>query len=361
MSIDIFEEMKKSDTEQIIFNYSKDTGLKAIIAINDTTLGPAVGGCRMLDYNSTDEALLDVLRLAQGMTYKCALAGANYGGGKTVVIGNPKTDKSDMLLRDLGRFINTLNGRYYTGGDVGTTSEDMVHISKETDYVFSLPKEYGGYGDSGKPTAYGVYTAMKAAIKFESGNDSLEGLTVAIQGAGKVGGKLVDYLLEEGAKVIISDKNEEHIETLKFQYPEIQVVDTDEIYDQECDIFSPCALGAVINDETIGRLKCKIIAGAANNQLAEEKHGEMLHEKGIIFAPDFVINSGGFISASDSVDFGDVNPERVMSRTREIYDLVYSILERSKEEDIPTFQIAKTMAEENIKLIGEMKKRFVKY
>lgn len=361
MGIDIFKEMEKSNTEQIIFNYGKDSGLKAIIAINDTTIGPAVGGCRMIEYKSTDEALLDVIRLAEGMTYKCALSGGKYGGGKTVIIGDPKVDKNEVLLRDLGRFVQILNGRYYMGGDVGTTSEDMVHVSKETDYILSLPEEYGGYGDSARPTAYGVYTAIKAAIKFEYDKDSLKDISVAIQGAGKVGSKLVEYLLEEEAKVIISNRSEESIIALKSRFPQIKVVDTDKIYEQECDVFSPCALGGSINEETIEKLKCKVIAGAANNQLAEAKYGQILHDKGIIFAPDFVINSGGFISASDSVDMGNVNRDRVMSRTRKIYDLVYSILERSKKENIPTFDIAETMAREHIKLISEIKKKFIKY
>lgn len=361
MKKDIFKEMEKTDTEQIIFNYSKDTGLKSIIAINDTTIGPAIGGCRMRDYNTTDEALIDVIRLAEGMTYKCALAGANYGGGKTVIIGDPKVDKTDMLLRDLGKFVESLNGRYYIGGDVGTTSQDMVHISKETDYVLSLPQEYGGYGDSGKPTAYGVYIAMKACLKFKFGKDSLKGISVAIQGAGKVGKRLVEYLVEEGAEIIISARTEENIKEIKEKFPQIKVVDKDQIYKEECHIFSPCALGGVLNEETIKDLKCSIVAGAANNQLATEEDGQSLHDKGIIFAPDFVINSGGFISASDCVDFGDVNPDRVLSRTKEIYDLLYSMLERSKKENIPPFKIAKIMAEEKIKLIGDMKKRFVKY
>lgn len=320
-----------------------------------------MGGCRMLDYNTTDDALKDVMRLAKGMTYKCALSGANYGGGKSVIIGDPKVDKNNMLLRDFGRFVQILNGRYYVGGDVGTTSEDMVEIAKETDYVLSLPEEYGGYGDSAKPTAYGVYTAIKAAIKFEYGKDSLKDVTVAIQGSGKVGSKLVKYLLEDGAKVIISNRSKESTKALKFIFPEITVVDPDKIYEQECNVFSPCALGGTINDETIEKLKCKIIAGAANNQLAEGKHGQVLHDKGIIFCPDYVINSGGFISASDSVDYGDVDRDRVMIRTREIYDLIYSILERSKEEDLPTSEIAEIMAEEKIELLSEIQKKFVKY
>ncbi len=361
MSIDIFEQMEKSDTEQVIFNYNKDTGLKSIIAINDTTLGPAVGGCRILDYASTEDALKDVLRLALGMTYKCAISGENHGGGKTVVIGDAKKDKNEMLLRDLGKFIQTLNGRYYVGPDVGTNSDDMAEISNETEYVVSLPEEYGGYGDPSRPTAYGVYMAMKAASKFKNGSDSLKDKTIVIQGFGKVGSILVEYLLEEEAKVVVSSRSEESTKAILSLYPNIKVVDADKIYEEECYIFAPCALGGIINEETIEKLKCEIIAGSANNQLSDSKAGEILHKKGIIFAPDFAINSGGLISAADTLDSGNVNTERVMKKTEKIYDLIYKILEISKEEDIQTTEVANKIAEERIELIGKINTKFVKY
>lgn len=360
MSIDIFEEMKKSNTEQIVFNYNKDTGLKSIIAINDTTVGPAIGGCRILDYDSTDEAVVDAIRLATGMTHKCSIAGSNYGGGKTVVIADPKVDKNEILLRDIGKFVQTLNGRYYIGPDVGTTSQDMVEISNQTDYAVSLPEEYGGFGDPSKPTAYGVYMAMKSAAKFKYGSDSLKDKTVAIQGVGKVGSILVEYLLEEETNIIISGRTEASTGAVVSKFPNVKVVSADEIYKQKCDIFSPCALGGILNKENIEKLNCDIIAGAANNQLDELGSGQILHDKGIIFAPDFVINTGGFMSAADTLDAGNVNIDRVMSKTEKIYDLTTMILEKSQKEDIPTTEIAIKIAEERIKLIGKINNKFTK-
>lgn len=360
MNKNIFEQMEKSNTEQIIFHYNKETGLKSITAINDTTLGPAIGGCRILDYETTEAALEDVIRLAEGMTYKCALSGETYGGGKTVVIADPKKDKNDILLRDLGRFIQTLNGRYYVGPDVGTNSDDMATISNTTEFVVSLPVDYGGFGDPSRPTAYGVFMAMKAAAKFKLGVDSLKDMVVAIQGVGKVGGILVDYLMEEEAKVIITAKTEASIKAVTSKHPDVKVVKLDEIYEQECDIFAPCALGGVLNDETIEKLKCKIVAGAANNQLAEARHGRVLHDKGIAFAPDFVINSGGLISAADTLHMGNVNLDRVMSKTDKIYDLIYKILETSKREDIATIEVANKIAEDRIQLISKINDKFIR-
>jgi|SRR5699024_3258920 len=359
MSLDIFKEMEKSNTEQIVFNYNKETGLKSIMAINDTTLGPAMGGCRMMEYESTDEAILDAIRLAVGMTYKISVAGENYGGGKTVVIGDPKKDKNEVLLRDLGRAVQMLNGRYYMGTDVGTSGNDMVYSALESDYIVGLPAEYGGFGDSSKPTAYGIYMAIKASAKTAFGNDSLRNLTVAVQGAGAVGSQVVEYLAEEGAKILLSDMTEDNIKALTSRFPEIEVVDPDKIYEQDCDVFTPCALGGIINDETIPKFKCKIIAGSANNQLAEPRHGKVLHNKGILFAPDFVINSGGFISAADTVDMGNASNDRVMAKTEKIYDTVLEIFSRSKEEDTPTVEIANKLAEDRIKEISKLGKNFI--
>lgn len=359
MDIDIFEEMEKYGVEQIVFNYDKTSGLKAIISIHDTTIGPASGGCRMWDYETTDEAVIDAIRLSKGMTYKSALAGANFGGGKTVIIGDPKTDKNEMLFRALGRFVQTLNGRYYTGTDVGTNGEDFVYASQESDYLVGLPEEYGGGGGTALPTAYGVYMAMKAAAKKIYGNDSLKDLTVAIQGIGKVGSLLVEYLLEEEAKVVATAISEESRRALKEKHTSVKIVSPDEIYGQECDIFSPCALGSVINDDTIGKLKCKIIAGCANNQLAEDRHGDILHEKGILYAPDFVINSGGLIQVSDPLEMGNVNIDRVMAKTKNIYNVVMSIFNLSEEEGIPTYKAANRLAEERIEAIGQIKRTYI--
>lgn len=360
MKVDIFKEMENNDVEQIIFNYDKATGLKSIIAINDTTIGPALGGCRMWDYKSEDEALMDAIRLSVGMTYKCSIAGTNFGGGKTVIMGDPKTDKSETLFRALGRFIQMLNGRYYTGTDVGTTGEDFVHASQESDYLVGLPEEYGGSGDTAIPTAYGIYMGIKAAAKATFGDDSLKDLTVAVQGAGKVGTFVVEHLLKEGAKILICDVVEENLKALTDRYPEVKVVDPDTIYEQECHIFTPCALGGIINDETIPKLKCKIVAGSANNQLAEPRHGRILHEKGILYAPDFVINSGGLIQVADELEMKDNNHDRVMAKTRNIYNILLDIFNTSKEKNIPTYEAANKLAEERIEIIGQIKRKYVR-
>lgn len=362
LKIDIFKEMEKHDFEQIIFNYDKTTGLKAIIAIHDTTLGPALGGCRIWPYESEDEALIDAMRLAKGMTYKCAISDNNFGGGKTVVIGDPKKDKSEALFRALGRFVQTLGGRYYTGTDVGTTGMDFVYASRESDYIVGLPEEYGGSGNSALPTAYGVYKGMKAAAKVVFGTESLKDLKVAIQGVGKVGQILVDYLAEEGAKIIIADIIDENIEKVKGKHPQVGVVEPEKIYDVECDIFAPCALGGILNDDTIPRLKCKIIAGAANNQLLEPRHGDILHEKGILYAPDYVINAGGLIQVADELEYKDDEKrhERVMMKAAAIYDILLKIFTISKEQNVPPHKVADRLAEERIEVIGKLKTNYVK-
>jgi leucine dehydrogenase len=359
--MDIFKEMENYNVEQIIFNYDKSTGLKSIIAINDTTLGPALGGCRMWNYQNEDEALMDAIRLSKAMTYKCSIAGTNFGGGKTVIIGNPKTDKSETLFRALGRFIQMLNGRYYTGTDLGTTGEDFVYASQESKYFAGLPTEYGGSGDTAIPTAYGVYMGIKAAVKVLFNKDSLKNLTMAVQGVGKVGSQVVEHLIREDVNVLICDVLEENLKTLTDRYPNITVVDPDTIYEQECDVFVPCALGAIINDTTIPKLKCKIVAGSANNQLAELRHGEILHQKGILYAPDFVINSGGLIQVADELEMRNINHDRVIAKTKKIYDILLDIFKISMENDIPTYEVANKLAEERIETIGQIKRKYVRY
>lgn len=362
MKIDIFKEMEKHGFEQIIFNYDKTTGLKCIIAIHDTTLGPALGGCRMWPYETEDEALTDAMRLAVGMTYKCAASDNNFGGGKSVIIGDPNKDKSEALFRAFGRFVQMLGGRYYTGTDMGTTGMDFVYASRESDCMTGLPEEFGGSGNTALPTAYGVYKGMKAAARIVFGSASLKGRKIAIQGVGKVGQGVVDHLKEEGAQVIISDISEENINKVKEKYPDVEVVDPDKVYDVECDIFSPCARGGIINDDTIPRFKCKIIAGSANNQLLEPKHGEMVHEKGILYAPDYVINAGGLIQVADELEFKSAGKrrERVLMKTEAIYDILLRIFTRSKEQNIPTSEVADRLAEERIETIGKLKANYVK-
>ncbi len=346
----IFEKMKEHGQEQLMFLQENQTDLKAIIGIHNTTLGPALGGCRMLDYDNEEEAIEDVLRLSQGMTYKSAIAGEDYGGGKTVIWGDPETHRTEGLFRALGRYIDALNGRYYTGTDVGTKPEDFVLMRKETPYVGALPQEYGGGGDSSVPTAYGTYMGIKASCHYRYGDDDLDGLTIAVQGLGKVGHKLVKHLLEEGAEIIGTDVDEEKIE--RAQELGVEIVEPEEIYDVECDIFSPNALGAVINDDTIDRFKCDIIAGSANNVLAEDRHAEELSERDILYAPDFVINAGGMILVCDEMEPDGFDEDRTMKKTERIYNQLLDIFTKSETENIPTHTAAKKLAEDRINKIS---------
>jgi leucine dehydrogenase len=354
--LDIFEEMKNQGHEQVIFNYDKATGLKSIVAIHDTTLGPALGGCRMWDYESTEEALQDVLRLSKGMTYKCGVSGVTYGGGKAVIIGDPKSEKSDELFQAFGSFIETLKGRFYTGTDVGTVGMDFVSASKQTSYLVGLPEEYGGSGNSAVITAFGVWKAIKASAKEIFGTDSLKDRRIAVQGLGKVGRFLVGHLHEEGAKLIVTDIFEENVKEVMEQYPDIETVEPLEIYSVECDIFSPNALGAVINDITIPKLKCLAVAGAANNVLAEDRHGDMLHQKGILYAPDYVANAGGLIQVADELH--EYSRDRAFKNASMIYDILEKIYKISKTLDIPTYKAANILVEEKIEKIGQIQSKY---
>lgn len=317
--MEIFNYMEKYDYEQLVFCQDKASGLKAIIAIHDTTLGPALGGARMWTYATEDQAIEDALRLARGMTYKNAAAGLNLGGGKTVIIGDPFKDKNEEMFRALGRFIQGLNGRYITAEDVGTTVTDMDLIHEETDYVTGISPTFGSSGNPSPVTAYGVYLGMKAAAKEAFGVDHLEGRTVAVQGLGNVAYTLCEYLHKEGAKLVVTDINKKAVERVVKDFNAV-AVDPDDIYKQDVDIFSPCALGAIINDETIPQLKAKVIAGSANNQLKDSKHGQIIHELGIAYAPDYVINAGGVINVADEL-YG-YNRERAMKRVETIYDSI---------------------------------------
>lgn len=354
--MEIFKYMEKYDYEQLIFCHDKNSGLKAIIAIHDTTLGPALGGARMWPYKSEEEAIEDALRLARGMTYKNAISGLNLGGGKTVIIGDPAKDKNEEMFRALGRYIQSLNGRYITAEDVGTTVEDMDIIYEETDYVTGISPTFGSSGNPSPVTAYGVYLGMKASAKVAFGSDSLKEKRIAVQGLGNVAYHLCKHLHEEGAKLIVSDINQERVERAVKEFGAI-AVEPNEIYEQEVDIFSPCALGAIINDETIPQLKAKVIAGSANNQLKESRHGQILHEKGIIYAPDYVINAGGVINVADEL-YG-YNRERAMKRVETIYDTLMKIFQMSKEENIPTYLAANCIAEERINSVLKSRKQFL--
>ncbi|MDS9471119.1 Glu/Leu/Phe/Val dehydrogenase [Sporosarcina pasteurii] len=353
----IFKYMETYDFEQVVLCQDKNSGLKAIIAIHDTTLGPALGGARMWTYASEDEAIEDALRLARGMTYKNAAAGLNLGGGKTVIIGDPKTDKNEEMFRAFGRYIESLNGRYITAEDVGTTEADMDLIHLETDYVTGVSAEFGSSGNPSPVTAYGIYVGMKAAAKEAFGSDSLEGKTIAVQGVGNVAYTLCEHLYEEGAKLVVTDINEEAVQRAVDAFG-ATAVGIDEIYSQEVDIFAPCALGAVINDDTIPQLKCKVIAGSANNQLKEDRHGDQIHEMGIIYAPDYVINSGGVINVAD--ELVGYNRERALKRVAGIYDTIGEIFKISKRDNIPTYKAADRLAEERIESVRRSRGQFLK-
>ena len=344
----IFDYLEKYDCEQLIFCRDGNTGLKAIISINDTTLGPALGGTRIWDYESEEDAMIDVLRLAQGMTYKNAAAGLNLGGGKAVIIGDAEKIKSEELFRVFGRYVEGLNGRYITSEDMNTTTQDMAYVNDETDYVVGLE---GKSGDPSPVTAFGVFKGIQAAANEVYGSDDLNGKIVAVQGLGAVGYDLCKYLHEAGAKLYVTDIRKEIIERAVEELEAIAVA-PDEIYEVNCDIFAPCAMGAIINDFTVEQLKCKIVAGSANNQLAEEKHGDILREKGILYVPDFVINSGGVMNVYEEMKGYD--RERAMARASTIYDNVKQIIEISKNENISTNKAADRMAEERIETIAKI-------
>lgn len=353
--MEIFKYMEDYDYEQLVFCHDSVSGLKAIIAIHDTTLGPALGGTRMWTYSTEEEAIIDALRLARGMTYKNAAMGLNLGGGKTVIIGNPKKDKSEELFRAFGRYVQSLGGRYITAEDVGITVDDMEIVKQETDYVVGLR---GKSGDPSPVTAYGVYHGMKACAREVYGNESLRGKVIAVQGLGHVGSALCKFLYNEGAKLIVTDIFEENVKNVVKEFA-AEYVEPDKIYEIKCNIFSPCALGAVINDITIPKLKCDIIAGCANNQLKEPKHGDILMQKGILYAPDYVINGGGVINVAEELT-GCYERERALAKVSKIYDKILKVIEISKRENIPTYIAADRMAEERIEKIGKIRSNYIR-
>lgn len=349
--------MEEHDHEQVLFAFDRSTGLRAIIAVHDTTLGPALGGTRMWPYASETEALRDVLRLSRGMTYKSALAGLDLGGGKAVIIGDARTDKTEAMFRRFGQFVDSLNGRYITAEDVGMSTAEMVNIRKETSNVAGLPEEMGGSGDPSPVTAYGVFCGMRAAAKTAYGSEKLAGRKVAIQGGGNVGRHLVGHLLKDGATVYITDIHEDKLAAIKAEHPGVNIVSPDAIYDVDMDIYSPCALGATVNDDTLTKLKCSVIAGAANNQLADEKkHGKAVMDKGILYAPDFLINAGGIINCA--WERKGYNRQAALNQTENIYQTALRIFKRSQEEKIPTYLAANEAAEQRITSVRNAGLRF---
>ena len=342
----VFGQVSFDGHEQVVFCNDKDTGLKAIIGIHNTVLGPALGGTRMWNYTNEWEALNDVLRLSRGMSYKNSISGLNLGGGKAVIIGDAKTQKTPELMTRFGQFVDSLSGKYITAEDVGMETKDMDIVSEVTKHVAGISVEKGGSGNPSPVTAYGVFVGMKAAAKYKFGSDNLEGKKILVQGIGHVGEVLVQHLTESGAIVTIADLNEDRLNEVGSKYG-AKIYTGSDLYSADVDIYAPCALGATINDDTINRIQAKIIAGAANNQLANEvTHGKLLKEKGILYAPDFLINAGGVINVySELVNWTNA---QVMEKTENIYNTSLEIFKFADDNNITTHQAAFSIAQKRI-------------
>lgn len=349
--MEYFDKISRYGHEQVVFCHDKTSGLKAVIAIHNTVLGPSLGGLRMWPYKSEAEAVEDALRLSKGMTYKNAAAGLNIGGGKAVIIGDSAKDKSEALFRAFGQFVESLGGRYITAEDVGTSVEDMETIKLETDFVSGLPEKEGGGGDPSPFTAQGTFQGIKAAVKHKLKKEKLKGVKVAVQGLGHVGYYLCKYLYKKGAKLIVCDIDEKKVSKVVDKY-DATAVSLDDIYSVEVDVFAPCALGAVINDDTINRLNCSIVAGAANNQLLDEKkHSEILKERNILYAPDYIINAGGVINVYYEA-INNYNKDKVSKKVDKIYNTLDEIFTRSRHENITTSVAAAKLSEDRINTIS---------
>lgn len=352
----VFDIIQEMGHEQVVFCHDPATKLNAIIAIHNTTLGPALGGTRLWNYASHADGIIDALRLSRGMTYKAAITGLNLGGGKAVIMGDASEIKSEGLWRRYGKFVNSLNGKYITAEDVNTSAQDMEYIAMETEFVTGVPEYMGGSGDPSPFTAYGVYVGMKASAKKAWGNDNLSGKKVLVQGVGHVGQYLVGHLIEAGAEVFISDINDAKLKETTAKFSTVKVINSNDIFNMEMDIYAPCALGATVNDESIQKMKCQVIAGAANNQLAKEDiHGPAVKDKGIIYAPDFLINAGGLINVSAELD--GYNRERVMGQVEKIYDRTLEIFQLSDDEQIHSQAAAIKIAEKRIADIANVNAR----
>jgi leucine dehydrogenase len=346
LSSNLFTNLSEHNHEQILVCNDNHTGLKAIIAIHNTVLGPGLGGTRMWNYNNESEAMNDVLRLSRGMTYKASISGLNLGGAKAVIYGDAKSQKSEALMRRFGRFVNNLAGKYITAEDVGTTTRDMEYVNMETQHVVGLPVSRGGGGDPSPVTAYGVYVGIKASAKKVFGSDNLAGKKIAVMGVGKVGMHLLEYLHKDGAKFYVSDIHEEALKEASSRFGAV-VVNNDEIFTTDAEIFAPCALGAIINPDSIDKLNCAIVAGAANNQLANEHvDGPMIQKKGILYAPDFLINAGGLINVYS--EFTGYNREAALADTEAIYDTLTRIYNLSESEGMHTQAAATKLAEQRV-------------
>ena len=344
----LFDTLADMGHEQVVMCSEPSAGYRGIIAIHSTTLGPALGGTRFWKYASDEEAIIDALRLSRGMTYKNAVAGLNLGGGKSVIIGDNKTKNREMIFRAHGRFVESLGGRYVTAEDVGTSPADMDFVQMETDYVAGLA---GRSGDPSPVTAHGVFRAIEASANFRWGSDDLTGKTVSLQGCGHVGYYLAKELSAAGAKLIVTDIDAERVKRVVSECG-ATAVKPDEIYGVAADIFAPCALGAIINDATIPQLKVEVVAGGANNQLAEPRHGDVLEEKGVLYAPDYVANAGGVINVYSELAGWDSS--RSLRKADEIYDTVLGVFEIAKKDGLPTYQAADRLAELRLKAVGSL-------
>jgi len=348
----LFETLETSGHEQVVFCHSRDAGLRAIIAIHNTTLGPALGGVRMRPYASTDDALADALRLSRTMTYKNALAGLNVGGGKAVIIGDPRKDKTEVLFRAFGRYVDSLGGRYITAEDVGTDVNDMENIYLESEYVTGVHQVHGGSGDPAPFTAYGALQALMAAMQHKLGHEEVGKVSIAVQGLGHIGMELVKLLRDRGAKLFVTDLDPVLVERAVTEYG-AEAVKPDDIYDVNADVFAPCALEGAINAQTLPRLKCRIVCGTANNQLSTPEIGDELHARGILYAPDYAVNAGGVMNVSLEID--GYNRERAMRLIRSIYHNLGRIFALSQQEGIAPQRAADRIAETRIQSIGKLK------
>lgn len=355
----IFEAITKYGHEQIVLCHDEATNLRAVIAIHNTILGPALGGCRMWPFESEDEAIFDAVRLSRGMTYKNAAAGLNLGGGKAVIIGDPNKDKSEALFRAFGRFVHSLGGRYITAEDVGTSVEDMEQIKMETSYVAGLPMEFGGSGDPSPFTALGTFEGIKASVKYKLKKKDLRGIKVAVQGVGHVGYYLCEMLHEAGSELIVTDIFDDKVDTIVNEFG-AKAVSGDEIYGVDAVVFAPCALGAIVNDETIKQMKFKIIAGGANNQLLDENiHGKKLKEKGILYAPDYLINAGGVTNVYFET-INEYNKDRVTKKVKNIYNILMEVYQIADTQEITTVEAAAKLAEKRINLIRHVHQNYLR-
>ena len=355
--VDVFE--LGSEHEQVVFCNDRATGLRAIVAIHSTALGPALGGTRFYPYASTDDAISDVLNLSRGMSYKAALAGLDLGGGKAVIIGDPAQLKNEALLRAYGRFVQTLNGRYYTACDVGTSSVDMDDIARECDYVTGRTVAHGGAGDSSVLTSFGVFQGMRAAAEQVWGEPTLAGRTVGVAGVGKVGHHLVRHLIEDGATVVVTDVHAPSVEAVRTDFPQVQALaSTDELVASELDVYAPCAMGGALSDEVVAALSARIVCGAANNQLSHPGIEKQLEERGILYAPDYCVNAGGLIQVADELE--GFSFERAQQRATGIFDTTRQVFELASDEAVPTAIAADRLAERRMHDVGRLRGIFLR-